>query len=103
MHKKTILIVDDSTSVRLLLTMILEKSNFKVIKAKDGIDALEKINNINEETIDLIITDINMPDLDGIAPEQIAQNQGSQGNRRIGKDQNQPSVPAIDVSARDRA
>ena len=58
----TILIVDDSATVRKLISSKLEKSGHEVICAIDGIDALEKIKEI---VPDLVLLDINMPRMDG--------------------------------------
>lgn len=59
---KTILVVDDSATVRKLIAGKLEKCGHEVICAVDGVDALEKI----EEIVpDLILLDINMPRMDG--------------------------------------
>lgn len=59
---KTILVVDDSATVRKLIAGKLEKCGHEVICAVDGVDALEKI----EEVVpDLILLDINMPRMDG--------------------------------------
>ncbi|MEZ5429237.1 MAG: response regulator [Pyrinomonadaceae bacterium] len=59
---KTILVVDDSATVRKLISGKLEKCGHEVICAVDGMDALEKI---NEEIPDLILLDITMPRMDG--------------------------------------
>lgn len=59
---KTILIVDDSATVRKLIAGKLEKSGHAVWCAVDGMDALEKIKDI---TPDLILLDIMMPQMDG--------------------------------------
>ena len=59
---RKILIVDDSATVRKLISSKLEKSGHEVVCAVDGIDALEKI---KEFTPDLILLDIIMPQLDG--------------------------------------
>lgn len=59
---KTILVVDDSPTVRKLITGKLEKCGHEVICAVDGMEALEKI---NEEIPDLILLDITMPRMDG--------------------------------------
>ena len=59
---KTILVVDDSATVRKLITSKLEKCGHEVICAVDGKDALEKI---NEVIPDLILLDITMPRMDG--------------------------------------
>ncbi|CAN5560636.1 hypothetical protein BH10ACI1_BH10ACI1_10020 [soil metagenome] len=58
----TILVVDDSATVRKLISGKLEKSGHEVVCAIDGIDALEKIKDI---VPDLILLDINMPRMDG--------------------------------------
>ncbi len=60
---KKILIVDDSESIRELVGMTLESSGYHVTKSVDGEDALEKLSG---HSFDLIITDLNMPKLDGI-------------------------------------
>jgi two-component system, chemotaxis family, chemotaxis protein CheY len=60
---KTIMIVDDAVSIRGLASMTLENSGYKVIEAHDGQDALEKI---SHQKVDMIITDLNMPVMDGI-------------------------------------
>ncbi len=60
---KTILIVEDSIVVIKLLSLSFAKEGFKVMMAGDGFEALEiAIKN----DIDLIITDLNMPQMDGI-------------------------------------
>lgn len=60
---KTILIVDDSKTVRNLVAFIMKKEGFKVVTAEDGLDGLEKL--YSSERVDLIISDINMPRMDG--------------------------------------
>lgn len=60
---KTILIVDDSKTVRNLVAFIMKKEGFKVVTAEDGLDGLEKL--YSAEKIDLIVSDINMPRMDG--------------------------------------
>jgi two-component system chemotaxis response regulator CheY len=60
---KTILIVDDAVSIRGLASMTLENSGYRVIEAHDGKDALEKL---SREKVNMIITDLNMPNMDGI-------------------------------------
>jgi two-component system chemotaxis response regulator CheY len=61
---KTIMIVDDSTSLRQLVIMALKNENYDVIEACDGVDALSKLSG---SKIHLIISDINMPNMDGIS------------------------------------
>jgi len=60
---RRILTVDDSTSVRQMVCFILRKAGNEVVEAVDGKDALAKI---GAEKFDMIITDLNMPNLDGI-------------------------------------
>jgi len=60
---KTILIVDDSKTVRNLVAFIMKKEGFKIVTAEDGLDGLEKL--YSAEKIDLIVSDINMPRMDG--------------------------------------
>jgi len=60
---KKIMAVDDSATIRELLRDILTAAGYDVITAVDGADALAKI---ERESYDMLITDLNMPQLDGI-------------------------------------
>jgi two-component system chemotaxis response regulator CheY len=60
---KTILIVDDSASVRQVVSIALKGAGYEVIAAVDGKDALTKLNG---QRLHLIISDVNMPNMDGI-------------------------------------
>lgn len=60
---KTILAVDDSSSVRQLLSSTLEQHGYRVVEAANGKEGLEKL---MESEADLIISDLHMPYLDGI-------------------------------------
>lgn len=60
---KKILAVDDSASMRQMVSFTLKKAGFEVIEAKDGVEALEYI---TQTSFDLVITDVNMPNMDGI-------------------------------------
>ena len=60
---KTVLVVDDSESIREIVGYTLEGAGYNVLKGDDGIDALQ---HLNGDTIDLVITDLNMPNMDGI-------------------------------------
>ena len=60
--KTTILVVDDSVTVRKVTSRFLERQGFNVVLAKDGIDALEIL---QETTPDLMLLDIEMPRMDG--------------------------------------
>ena len=59
---KTIMTVDDSASVRQMVSFTLKKEGFSVIEASDGKDAASKLSG----PIDMVITDLNMPNMDGI-------------------------------------
>jgi two-component system chemotaxis response regulator CheY len=59
---KVILTVDDSASVRQMVKFTLTDAGYTVIEAVDGKDALAKL----REAVSLVITDLNMPNLDGI-------------------------------------
>lgn len=60
---KTILIVDDSAVVRQVVSYSLSKAGYEVIAAVDGNDALTKLPN---PSITMVITDLNMPGMNGI-------------------------------------
>lgn len=60
---KTILVVDDSTSLRQLVNITLKGAGFDVVEAGNGLEALEKITSTR---VHLIISDVNMPKMDGI-------------------------------------
>lgn len=62
--KKNILVVDDSASVRQIVSMTLNANGYNTILAEDGVDGLAKL---KANSIDLIISDVNMPNKDGIA------------------------------------
>lgn len=60
---KTILTVDDSISIRQMVAFTLKNAGYEVLEAIDGLDAITKL---NSSQVNLIITDLNMPNLDGI-------------------------------------
>ena len=60
---KTILIVDDSASLRQVVSIALKGAGYDVIEGCDGVDALRKLDG---RKIHLIISDVNMPNMDGI-------------------------------------
>ena len=62
MHK-TIMTVDDSASVRLMVNFTLKQLGYEIIEAANGIEALQKM---SKHHVHMLITDINMPELDGI-------------------------------------
>lgn len=60
---KTILIVDDSASIRQVVSIALKSAGYSVVEAVDGKDALGKLDG---QRISLVISDVNMPNMDGI-------------------------------------
>ena len=60
---KTILAVDDSASIRQMVSFTLKGAGYEVIEAVDGQDALDKA---NIHKVNLVLTDINMPRMDGL-------------------------------------
>ena len=61
---KTILVVDDSASLRQVVGIALKSAGYETIDACDGKDALSKLDG---RKINLIISDVNMPNMDGIS------------------------------------
>ncbi|WP_411169072.1 response regulator [Clostridium sp. MB05] len=61
---KRVLVIDDTKNIRILLSTCLELRGYEVITADNGIEALNIINNVNEN-IDLIFLDIRMPGISG--------------------------------------
>ena len=60
---QSILIVDDEPTARTLLRLILVRAGFKVVEARDGYEALTRL---EEATVDLVLLDVMMPGIDGI-------------------------------------
>ncbi len=59
----TVLAVDDSASIRQMVSFTLKGAGYDVIEAVDGVDALDKARGTRP---DAVITDVNMPNMDGI-------------------------------------
>lgn len=57
------MIVDDSSSLRTVVGLALKRAGYSVLEAVDGVDALQKLDG---SKINLIISDVNMPRMDGI-------------------------------------
>jgi CheY-like chemotaxis protein len=81
----TILVVDDFDDTRLLLRTWLEKKGFHVVEAEDGIRAVAKAQEVHP---DLIIMDVEMPELDGLS-----------ATRRIRSIRELDGIPVVAVSA----
>jgi two-component system chemotaxis response regulator CheY len=60
---KTIMTVDDSSSVRQMVSLTLKGAGYSVVEGVDGKDALDKL---KANPVDMVITDLNMPNMDGI-------------------------------------
>lgn len=92
---RTILVVDDFDDTRLMMRLWLERRGYRVIEAADGLQAFEVA---RRESPDLIIMDIEMPGLDGLA-----------ATRKLRLEEHLREVPVVAVSAygeahwRDRA
>lgn len=84
---KSILLVDDSITTRMLLKNILETAGFVVSTAVDGMDAWSKI---KLEKYSLVVTDLEMPNMDGFALI-----------KRIREDKKLASLPVVIISTRD--
>lgn len=84
----TILVVDDSVNTREIERSILESYGYKVNVAADGMEAYEKAQSFN---YDLIVTDVEMPVMDGFSLTE-----------KLRKDNNYKHTPIIIVSSRDR-
>lgn len=61
---KTVLVVDDSASLRQVVGIALKGAGYNVIEACDGVDGLAKL--AATDKVHLIISDVNMPNMDGI-------------------------------------
>lgn len=81
-----VLVVDDSLTIRKVLSRLLEREGYQVLLAKDGMDALQKLQELMPE---IILTDIEMPGMDGF--ELV---------RNIKADQRFLHVPLIMISSR---
>lgn len=60
---KTIMTMDDSASIRMMVSLSLKEAGFEVVEATDGVDGLAKL---DEHDISMVIADVNMPVMDGI-------------------------------------
>jgi CheY-like chemotaxis protein len=86
MDRKKILLVDDSSTVLLMEKMILSKSEYDVVTARDGLEGVEKA---RHERPDLILMDVVMPRMDGF-----------EAVRKLREDDSTRSIPVIMVTTR---
>jgi len=84
-HSRTILVVDDFDDTRLLLRTWLQRRGFRVIEAENGLEAVRRA---TTENPDLIIMDMEMPEMDGLA-----------ATRQIRQVNTLGDVPIVAVSA----
>jgi len=84
-YMKKILIVEDDEKSLYLVKYLLEYENYKVIEARDGLEALDKADN---EMPDLILMDMQLPKLDGY-----------EATRRIKKNKKLSEIPIIALTA----
>ncbi|MDP3088089.1 MAG: Hpt domain-containing protein [Methylotenera sp.] len=84
--KKIAFVVDDSLTMRKVLSRILEREDFEVITANDGMDAIQKLQLI---TPDVILTDIEMPRMDGF-----------EFSRHVRDNEKTSNIPLIVISSR---
>jgi DNA-binding response OmpR family regulator len=84
--RKKILLVDDSSTVLLMERMILSKSEYEVVTAKDGQEGVEKA---RSERPDLILMDVVMPRMDGF-----------EACRRLREQEDTAAIPVIMVTTR---
>jgi len=66
MAKRTILLAEDDDMVRSFVCSILQRHNYRVLTAEDGAEALALAEQVGLQGIDLVLTDIDMPVLNGI-------------------------------------
>ncbi|WP_229261457.1 hybrid sensor histidine kinase/response regulator [Duganella margarita] len=83
---RSIMVVDDSLTVRRVTQRLLEREGYRVLLAKDGVDALEQL---QESTPDLMLVDIEMPRMDGFDL-----------TRNVRGDERTKAVPIIMITSR---
>jgi two-component system, OmpR family, response regulator ResD len=88
MRKQTVLVVDDETTIREVVRRYLERDGFHVIEADTGTRALEMV---NEQPPDLIVLDIMLPGIDGLAITRRLRN-GSDEYEPLAVDGNSPII-----------
>jgi two-component system chemotaxis response regulator CheY len=77
---KKVMIVDDSVSMRQMVGYTLRQGGFEVIEAEHGADAMNRLQSCS---VDLIITDLNMPVMDGITLIQSVRKQPGMKSKPI--------------------
>jgi len=82
-----VLIVDDSTSMRAVIKKIVKASGFNVGKFFEASNGVEALKVLNEEWLDLVLTDYNMPDMNGLELVE-----------EMNKDDHLKSIPAVMIT-----
>ena len=70
--------VDDSASLRQMVTFVLRDGGYQIVEAVDGVDALSKLKG---QEIDLFLSDVNMPNMDGLT--MVEKIRGELGNSTV--------------------
>ena len=65
--KDQVMIVDDSSTLRASVEFTLSSAGYEVVSAVDGKDGVQKLAAVDKNRLGMIITDINMPNMDGIS------------------------------------
>ncbi len=86
---KSVLIVDDCATTRRLVGLYLKQEGFALVQAENGLEALEKL---AQAPVDLVITDMNMPRMDGVSL-----------TRALKQDQAYASIPVVMLTTEDAA
>ncbi|MBT4075798.1 MAG: response regulator, partial [Gammaproteobacteria bacterium] len=84
--KKVVMVVDDSITMRRVATKLLNRNNYDVVTAKDGVDALAQLEDVNP---DVMLLDIEMPRMDGF---ELALHMKNEANYR--------DIPIIMITSR---
>lgn len=79
-ERATVLIVDDEDAIRVLVSRVLEKAGYRVTLASNGLEALKLI---DATPPDLVISDINMPELDGFTMVEGLRNRKETGDMPV--------------------
>lgn len=86
-NPRSILVVDDNEDIRILISLVLQKEGYQIFLAPTGIEAIEIIKKNN---LDLILLDVMMPGLSGLAVLAII---------RANKDKKKREIPVIMITA----
>ena len=85
----TVMVVEDNPTTRHLIGLYLKGQGYQLLQAENGLDALEQL---AQGAVDLIITDVNMPQMDGVAL-----------TRALKQDQALATIPVLILTSEDGA